>query len=466
MTARGEPPSLEERRRQGLTRMPSRISMSSLNRSRSSLGSMADAAAQALKETADVEVDDKAFVISPIDIDVTHAVLSNARSLEMQTVLTGTALTGGATQETAKQRLYVTLDLRRRMYVTLVVKQQNRKKHNSNRLFFDVFSQLCSRVNFTRYYFCTDAGTLYSPHTLCTLLGHMEANPDCGACCGHQHIMHYRDQQDPDQTMEGARESWGLWALRSLQGADCNQGLVTFNGLHSRLGFLPVIPGPCGLFRASQVTHDVLDQVNLVCASPNSMDDVLTANLRLAEDRVISYLIILRSPSVGRSEWGAPMVLVSSSACPSPTPPPHLTSAAVTSWVPDAQFFFESEETFRDLVLQRRRWLNGTLGGYPWLLARKELWGSVVKTNGARAFQALAMLGLCLIQVRQRPSPYALPTPAAASPLPLPPPPPALRSSSFSSALRCPPSSAASATSRSPPLVSSPRPWASTSQRT
>lgn len=50
--------------------------------------------------------------------------------------------------------------------------------------------------------------------------------------------------------------------------------------------------------------------MNLVCATANSLDDILTANLRLAEDRVISYLIILRSPSPTRS------------ACPSSSPPP------------------------------------------------------------------------------------------------------------------------------------------------
>ena len=45
------------------------------------------------------------------------------------------------------------------------------------------------------------------------------------------------------------------------QGADFDMGIVTFSGLHSRLGFLPVIPGPCGLFRASAVTHDILHEV-------------------------------------------------------------------------------------------------------------------------------------------------------------------------------------------------------------
>ena len=34
-----------------------------------------------------------------------------------------------------------------------------------------------------------------------------------------------------------------------------------------------------------------------------------------------------------------------------------------------------------------------------WLLARGELWGSVAKTTGARYFQSVAMLLLCLVQI-------------------------------------------------------------------
>lgn len=71
--------------------------------------------------------------------------------------------------------------------------------------------------------------------------------------------------------MAGARENWRIWWLRSIQGADCEQGICVFNGLHSRLGFLSVVPGPCGLFRASAVTHDVLDQERAGCHCPLSL---------------------------------------------------------------------------------------------------------------------------------------------------------------------------------------------------
>lgn len=107
------------------------------------------------------------------------------------------------------------------------------------------------------------------------------------------------------------------------------------------------------------------------------MDDVLTANLRLAEDRVISYLIILRSPSVGRSEcWPMRRGAILLASCVGKRLPSLLCAAAVTSWVPNAQFYFESEETFRELVLQRRRWLNGTLAGYPCVTSGGESGGA------------------------------------------------------------------------------------------
>merc|ERR1712127_231630 len=41
-----------------------------------------------------------------------------------------------------------------------------------------------------------------------------------------------------------------------------------------------------------------------------------------------------------------------------------------TRWVRDAVFYFESEKTLEKLVLQRRRWLNGTMAGYVFIALR------------------------------------------------------------------------------------------------
>lgn len=91
------------------------------------------------------------------------------------------------------------------------------------------------------------------------------------------------------------KEPWSQWALRAIQGADFDQGLCVFNGVHSKMGFLPVIPGPCGLFRASKLTDDMLQEMNLVCTNPLEKDGLVEGNLKLAEDRIISYLLIIRA---------------------------------------------------------------------------------------------------------------------------------------------------------------------------
>ena len=41
--------------------------------------------------------------------------------------------------------------------------------------------------------------------------------------------------------------------------------------------------------------------------------------------------------------------------------------------MPSTTFYFEAETTVKELVLQRRRWLNGTTAGYIWLLQQPEL---------------------------------------------------------------------------------------------
>ena len=53
-----------------------------------------------------------------------------------------------------------------------------------------------------------------------------------------------------------------------------------------------------------------------------------------------------------------------------------------THWVPSTIFFFESESTLKELVLQRRRWLNGTLAGYLWLMRQPQLWSGVCRLRG------------------------------------------------------------------------------------
>lgn len=213
------------------------------------------------------------------------------------------------------------------IYFSVLIKRRNAKKHHSHRWFFEAFSQVQRIYHGSPhldYYFCTDVGTLYAPGMLARLWRHMKDNDRCAACCAHQRIMSYSDQTAPDMAnAEGPFASM----LRSVQAFDFESGLAIFNGVHAALGFLPVIPGPCGIFRAQAVTASILEDVRLICTNPSSRDGIVQGNLKIAEDRILSYLLLL-VPGVRGMQYE-------------------------THWVPSTVFYFESEDNLGELVPQR-----------------------------------------------------------------------------------------------------------------
>ena len=101
----------------------------------------------------------------------------------------------------------------------------------------------------------------------------------------------------------------------------------------------------------------------------------MQGNLKIAEDRILSCLLVL---------------------CDSvPAAPGARPHAWQTHWVPSTTFFFEAETSLKDLVLQRRRWLNGTTAGYLWLLQQRELWAGVRRLRA----QSCAVLALSVMQL-------------------------------------------------------------------
>lgn len=256
----------------------------------------------------------------------------------------------------------------RKIFLTLLIKRDNAKKHHSHRWFFEAFAPLTRRRSGDRmkYYFATDCGTLYAPSMLVELIEHMDEAEDCAACCGHQRIMTFSDQSDPSLSKA---ETWSERFLRDVQAFDFESGLCVFNGVHSAMGFLPVIPGPCGLFRADAITDGMLREVREICTNPITKDGIVQGNLKIAEDRILSYLLLLVPGERGK-QWE-------------------------THWVPSTVFYFESEETLREFVLQRRRWLNGTTAGYIWLLQHPLLWKGMLRGR----FMPFAIFALSLMQL-------------------------------------------------------------------
>lgn len=170
----------------------------------------------------------------------------------------------------------------------------------------------------------------------------MDANPSCSVCTGRQRVMTKEMQGDPDESSFSVASM-----LRHAQRFDYESSFVCYTGTFSAVGFLPVVPGPCGLYRTDVLIPEKENggyegspcewYFDVVNTDPD-VSGLILGNLRIAEDRVLSYSVVLKAKS-----------------------------ASVMGLVPQAVFYFEAETNLKSLMLQRRRWINGTWAGY-WYL--------------------------------------------------------------------------------------------------
>jgi hypothetical protein len=121
------------------------------------------------------------------------------------------------------------------------------------------------------------------------------------------------------------------------------------------VGFMPVLPGPCGLYRYKEfgtleegVMHQYFSLVN------KKVDSIIFGNVQLAEDRIPSCLLVFRDDSGSETA--------------------DKNHKPRTGFVHDAIFYFEAEKPLGQLVKQRRRWINGTFAAYLWVVREGWIW--------------------------------------------------------------------------------------------
>lgn len=122
---------------------------------------------------------------------------------------------------------------------------------------------------------------------------------------------------------------------------------------------MPVLPGPCGLYRFSEwgnLEHGVMQEYFSLVHKP--VESIVFGNVQLAEDRIPSCLLVFRNSD----------------------PPPKSrnnakdTARPKTGFVHNSIFYFEAEKPLGQLVKQRRRWLNGTYAAYLWVHQEGWVW--------------------------------------------------------------------------------------------
>lgn len=263
----------------------------------------------------------------------------------------------------------VPIDNEKGLKISVIVKLDNRRKHNSHAWFLESFAQEMES-DFT---FLTDCGTRFDRKCLINLYRGIATDPDCSAISGRQRVMTTAQQESAD--------SFRGFMYRSMQRFDYEASLASYIGAFSTFGMLPVIPGPCGLYRFSAICDvkkrqqmrdefqnidlameegevvvkvqaekkeetyiDAIDfYIKTVSLNPDETG-MLLGSLLLAEDRILSYAAVLKTDKRYH-----------------------------TKYEPNACFYFEAETSPTTLLQQRRRWINGTLAGYLWLLQKIHL---------------------------------------------------------------------------------------------
>jgi len=261
------------------------------------------------------------------------------------------------------------INRRYKFSLSFIVKVDNRRKHNSHEWFFNAFV----RSKRPQFMFLTDAFTKFEPDTIRNLIAAMESDKNISVATGRQRVM-TKKQQGCESEAFGSVADW----LRRVQCFDFEASNCVYNGAFGLGGCLPVIPGPCGCFRydhmcapgnGTGVNDDgtnrtpvqwYLDQIN----KPAEKTGWVMGNLKIAEDRVLSYAAVLKTAKPARM-------------------------AFVTS----AVFYFESESFLHMLVKQRRRWINGTVAGWIWLLPR------MFESSSLSILRRLYMILLIIMQL-------------------------------------------------------------------
>ncbi|KAH8671532.1 glycosyltransferase family 2 protein [Xylariales sp. PMI_506] len=200
------------------------------------------------------------------------------------------------------------------------LKEKNQKKINSHRWFFQAFG----RVLNPNICVLIDAGTKPGGNSIYHLWKAFDLEPMCAGACGEI------------KAMLGTGGKHLLNPLVATQNFEYKMSNILDKPLESAFGFISVLPGAFSAYRYVALQNDKNGQGPLEKyfkgETLHGADaDVFTANMYLAEDRILCFELVTKR----NCHW----ILQ------------YVKSATGETDVPD---------TVTELILQRRRWLNGS----------------------------------------------------------------------------------------------------------
>jgi cellulose synthase/poly-beta-1,6-N-acetylglucosamine synthase-like glycosyltransferase len=269
---------------------------------------------------------------------------------------------------------YVKISDGKFLKLSILVKLDNRRKHNSHAWFLEGYAQ---EMN-ADYVFLTDCGTKFQRKCLINLYRGIRDDKSCSAISGRQRVM-TTEQQEMSDGLRG-------YLYRSMQCFDYEVSLACFVGAFSTFGMLPVIPGPCGFYRLDAICNKESRRIlrnhydNTMVEIPIANNDSVSISIKpelkyinlCGNDYIDAIDFYIKTVSVNPDESGMLMgcLLLAEDRVLSYAATLVTDKTYHTKYEPKACFYFEAETDPVQLLQQRRRWINGTVAGYVWLLSK------------------------------------------------------------------------------------------------
>ncbi|KAK0183781.1 glycosyltransferase family 2 protein [Armillaria mellea] len=204
--------------------------------------------------------------------------------------------------------------------IIFCLKEQNQKKINSHRWFFNAFGPILN----PNVCVLLDVGTMPGVTSIYHLWKAFDINSNVGGACGE---------------IVALKGKWGRNLINPLvaaQNFEYKMSNILDKPLESVFGYITVLPGAFSAYRYIALQNDTrgegpLQKYFLGEKMHGAGADIFTANMYLAEDRILCWELV--------SKRGGAWILH------------YVKSAYAVTDVPD---------TVPELISQRRRWLNGS----------------------------------------------------------------------------------------------------------
>lgn len=208
------------------------------------------------------------------------------------------------------------------------LKERNQKKINSHRWFFNAFGEILN----PKVCVLLDAGTEPSHDSIYHLWKAFDDNPRIGGACGEI------------RAGLGKAGHKLLNPLVAAQNFEYKMSNILDKPMESVFGFITVLPGAFSAYRYVALQNNAFGEGPLekyfkgeepdpddVAGKPKKPEGIFTANMYLAEDRILCFELVAKRDAA----W-------------------------LLKYVKSAHAVTDVPEKLSELILQRRRWLNGS----------------------------------------------------------------------------------------------------------